>query len=85
MRPTTPPGCNRPWIVSTRRSTASPRCAARSGHDASAAYLDDVVSRIEDTDVPTAMTQLAQDQALLQASFTITGRLAGLSLADYLR
>ena len=53
-------------------------------HAASAGYLDDVVSRIEDTDVPTAMTQLAQDQAMLQASYTITGRLAGLSLAEYL-
>ena len=54
-------------------------------HAATAGYLDDVVSRIEDTDVPTAMTQLAQDQALLQASYTITGRLASLSLAEYLR
>jgi flagellar hook-associated protein 3 FlgL len=50
-----------------------------------ATYLDDIVSRIEDADVPQTMTQLAQDQANLEAAYLTTSRLSQLTLADYLR
>jgi flagellar hook-associated protein 3 FlgL len=59
--------------------------AINEGHGASLVYLDEIVSRIEDTDLPAALTSLAQDRANLEATYMITGQLAGLSLADYLR
>ena len=48
-------------------------------------YLDQVISRIQDTDVPTAMTQIAADSTNLQAAYLTISQLANLSLADYLR
>ncbi|MFO1048642.1 MAG: flagellin [Geminicoccaceae bacterium] len=48
-------------------------------------YLDEVTSSIEDVDLAAVMTRIASDQASLEAAYTITGRLAALSLADYLR
>lgn len=57
----------------------------RDAHEAGIAYLDDIVSGIEDADVPAVMTRLAQDQATLEAAYAVTGRLAALSLADYLQ
>jgi flagellar hook-associated protein 3 FlgL len=48
-------------------------------------YLDDIVTRIEDADVPQTLAQLAQDQAALEAAYLTTSRLGQLSLADYLR
>jgi flagellar hook-associated protein 3 FlgL len=48
-------------------------------------YLDDIVSRIEDVDIPMTMTRIANDQASLEAAYLTTGRLSQLSLADYLR
>jgi flagellar hook-associated protein 3 FlgL len=48
-------------------------------------YLDQVISRIQDTDVPTAMTQIAADSTNLQAAYITISQLANLSLADYLR
>jgi flagellin-like hook-associated protein FlgL len=48
-------------------------------------YLDDIVTRIEDADVPQTLAQLAQDQAAIEAAYLTTSRLGQLSLADYLR
>ncbi len=48
-------------------------------------YLDEIVAGIEDTDLAAVLTRIASDQASLEAGYTITGRLASLSLADYLR
>jgi len=48
-------------------------------------YLDELVSTIEDADVPTAMTRIAQDTASLEAAYLTIARLSQLSLADYLR
>jgi flagellar hook-associated protein 3 FlgL len=48
-------------------------------------YLDDIVSRIEDADVPEALTRIARDQASLEAAYLTTSRIGQLSLADYLR
>jgi flagellar hook-associated protein 3 FlgL len=48
-------------------------------------YLDETVSRIEATDIPTALSRLAEDQASLEAAFVTVSRLSQLSLADYLR
>jgi flagellar hook-associated protein 3 FlgL len=50
-----------------------------------ALYLADIVSRIEDADVPEALTRIARDQAALEAAYLTTSRLGQLSLADYLR
>ena len=55
------------------------------GQSAAIGYLEEIASGIEDTDLPTAMTRLAQDQAALEAAFLATSRIARLSLADYLR
>ncbi len=55
------------------------------GQQGTATYLDDIVSRIEDADVPQTMSRLAQDQANLEAAYLTTSRLSQLSLADYLR
>lgn len=54
-------------------------------HRSTALYLGETVSRIESTDIPTAMTRLAQDQANLEAAYITVSRLSSLSLADYLR
>jgi flagellar hook-associated protein 3 FlgL len=54
-------------------------------HKATASLLDDTVARLEKTDIPTAMADLATHEATLQASYLTVSRLAGLSLADYLR
>ena len=48
-------------------------------------YLDETIAGIEDTDLAEALTRIATDQAGLEAGYAITGRLASLSLADYLR
>ncbi len=48
-------------------------------------YLQEVVSRIEDTDVPEALTSLARDQMLLEAAFVTISRMARLTLSEYLR
>lgn len=48
-------------------------------------YLDDIITRIEDADIPQTLTQVARDQAALEAAYLTTSRLGQLSLADYLR
>lgn len=54
-------------------------------HQATAAYLAETVSRIEDTDLSSAMTSLAKDQAAIEAAYLTISRISSLSLADYLR
>ncbi|MEZ5823659.1 MAG: flagellin [Geminicoccaceae bacterium] len=48
-------------------------------------YLGEIISRIEDTDLPTAMTQLAQDRTTLEASYLTISQISQLSLADFIR
>lgn len=48
-------------------------------------YLDETRSRIEDVDLAATLTRLAEDQAMLEASYLVVSRLSGLSLAEYLR
>ena len=48
-------------------------------------YLNQSISDIQATDVPTAMTQLSQDTTTLQASYAVLARITNLSLADYLK
>ncbi|MBB5713674.1 flagellin [Sphingomonas aerophila] len=45
----------------------------------------DVIGRNEDADLGQVAIDLAQQQAVLQASYVVFGKLSGLSLADYLR
>ena len=54
-------------------------------HRSTQLYLDEIVSRIQDTDVPSALTALSADQTNLEASYLTVGRLGALSLASYLR
>jgi flagellar hook-associated protein 3 FlgL len=54
-------------------------------HRANSAYLAETVSRIEDTDLPTAIARMAQDQMAIEAAYLTISRLNSLSLADYLR
>ena len=48
-------------------------------------YLQDMISRIEDTDIAEAVSKLARDQTTLEAAYLAVSRIASLSLADYLR
>ena len=48
-------------------------------------YLDEIVAGIEDTDLAAVLTRISSDQAALEAGYAVTGKLASLSLADYLR
>lgn len=59
--------------------------AITDNHRANAAYLAETVSRIEDTDLPSAIAQMAKDQMAIEAAFLTISRLNRLSLADYLR
>jgi flagellar hook-associated protein 3 FlgL len=59
--------------------------AVREQQRGAALYLDEMRSRIEDVDLPEALTRLAADQALLEASYLALSRVQALSLADYLR
>lgn len=54
-------------------------------HRANVAYLEETVSRIEDTDLPSAIAQMAKDQTTIEAAYLTISRLNSLSLADYLR
>ncbi|MFO1038764.1 MAG: flagellin [Geminicoccaceae bacterium] len=54
-------------------------------HRDTSLYLDEIISRIEDTDLASAMSSLAQDRASLEASYLVTSTLSKLSLVDYLR
>ncbi len=54
-------------------------------HQAGLVYLDEMISGIEDADLAAVLTRIAGDQASLEATYTVTGRLASLSLANYLR
>lgn len=59
--------------------------AVQATQRASVDYLQETVSRIEDTDLPLAVSKLAQDEATLQASYLTVSRVNQLSLADFLR
>lgn len=59
--------------------------AISEGHRSTILYLDEIVSGIEDADLAEVLTRIASDQASVEAAYTVTGRLASLSLADYLR
>lgn len=59
--------------------------AITDNHRANSAYLAETVSRIEDTDLPSAIAQMAKDQMAIEAAFLTISRLNRLSLADYLR
>jgi len=59
--------------------------AVQSTQRAAVGYLEETVSRIEDTDLPLAVSRLAQDEATLQASYLTVSRVNQLSLADFLR
>lgn len=48
-------------------------------------YLDEIVASIEDADLAAVLTRIASDQVSLEAGFSVTGKLASLSLADFLR
>ncbi|MFZ1428866.1 MAG: flagellin [Geminicoccaceae bacterium] len=54
-------------------------------HRAGLVYLDEMISGIEDADLAEVLTRIASDQASLEAAYTVTGRLASLSLVNYLR
>ena len=48
-------------------------------------YLNEIISRIEDTDLPEAMTLLARDRTTLEAAYVTITQISRLSLADYIR
>lgn len=54
-------------------------------HRANSAYLSETVSRIEDTDLPSAIARLSQDQMTIEAAYLTISKISSLSLADYLR
>jgi flagellar hook-associated protein 3 FlgL len=48
-------------------------------------YLDELTSGIRDADLAAVLTRIAQDRVSLEAAYSVTGALASLSLANYLR
>ncbi len=54
-------------------------------HQSALVYLNERISDIVAVDIADVMARLASDQASLEATYLITGRLNGMSLADYLR
>ncbi len=59
--------------------------SAVDSQEGTALYLKETVSLLIDTDVPTAMAQIAQDQVSLEGSFATMAQLNRLSLTEYLR
>ena len=55
------------------------------GQRATTEYLGQIASDIEDTDLPTAMSQLSQDRVTLEAAYLTISRISNLSLADFMR
>ncbi len=66
-----------------RRQADAETLATRA--DQRALLLKDVIGRAEDADLGEVATNLAQQKAMLQASYSVFGQLSGLSLIDYLR
>ncbi len=56
-----------------------------SRHDDFTLYVEGVISDIENVDVALAITELAQQQTIIEASFLTLSRIAGLSLTNFLR
>lgn len=54
-------------------------------HEDFSLFVEGVISGVEDVDVTLAVTQLAQQQTIIEASFVTLSRIAGLSLTNYLR
>jgi flagellar hook-associated protein 3 FlgL len=48
-------------------------------------YAEETISQTESADPAATMTRIVADQVLLEASYSVTSRLAQLSLANYLR
>ncbi|MEO1089320.1 MAG: flagellin [Pseudomonadota bacterium] len=75
-------------IISRRADlgTVTARAEAISeSQSSSLLYLQETLSRLNDTDIPSAMTQMTLDQVSLEASYTAVAKLSQLNLADYLR
>lgn len=75
-------------VVATRARLATVTArveSTRESQEGTKLYLQDAVSQLTDTDVPTKMAQIAQDQVSLEASYSVMTRLNQLSLTDYLR
>ncbi|MCB1971050.1 MAG: hypothetical protein KDG54_11645 [Geminicoccaceae bacterium] len=75
--------------ISTLRGSAGVRMerleAITDSQRSTSDYLGEIVSRIEDTDLPTVMTRLAQDRNTLEASYVAISQISQLSLADFIR
>ncbi len=48
-------------------------------------YLAEIVSEMEDVDLPEALSRLARDRTVLEAAYLAVSRISQLSIADYLR
>ncbi len=48
-------------------------------------YLAEIVSEMEDVDLPEALSRLARDRTALEAAYLAVSRISQLSIADYLR
>ncbi len=57
----------------------------RDSQEGTLLYLEEQVSQLIDTDVPTTMARISQDQVSLEGSFAVTAQLSRLNLTDYLR
>jgi len=66
-------------------TAASSIARATSGHQDFQLHAQNIVSDIQNVDVPSAVTALAADQTALEASFITVARISQLSLVDFLR
>ena len=58
---------------------------ANTEHNTLSTYLEQHITDIKAVDVPSALSQMASDQTLLQAAYTTVVKLSGLSLASFMR
>ena len=66
-------------------ATAARLESVTEGQRSAILYLDEIVASIEDVDLAEVLTRIAADRTALEAGYAVTGKLASLSLADYLR
>jgi flagellar hook-associated protein 3 FlgL len=57
---------------------------ATNEHNTMSTYIEQSITDIKAVDVPSALSQLSNDQTILQAAYMTTVRLSGLSLTQYM-
>lgn len=76
---------NIPTIRSRIGSAQKSIDQVNTSHQDSKLYMDQTISDIKGVDIPLAVTQLTNDQNILEASYMTVSRLSSLTLANFLK